>query len=131
MITTQLPTKYFLTGFFFFTLITFAEAGVTQVDSDFDGKLDQWQHKSEEGQLLKIEYDKNGDGKVDQIDIFEGHEKPVRVELDRNLDGTLDQVQHYSKSFILEYVEKDSKYSGLMDWREVYGFAPKLVEIRT
>jgi hypothetical protein len=97
-----LISKYFLTVFIFFTLITFAESVVIQVDSNFDGKLDQWQHKSEEDQLLKIEYDKNGDGKVDQIDIFEGHKKPVRVELDRNLDGTLDQIQHYSKSFILE-----------------------------
>ena len=95
-----LTSKYFLAGSLFFTLITFAEGVVIQVDSNFDGKLDQWQHKSEEDKLLKIEYDKNGDGKVDQIDIFEGHEKPVRVELDRNLDGTLDQIQHYSNSFI-------------------------------
>ena len=43
------------------------------------------------------------------------------IQVDRNLDGTLDQVQHYSKDFILEYIEKDSKYSGLVDWREVYG----------
>ena len=97
-----LTSKYFLSGFFFFNLITFAESVVLQLDSNFDGKPDQWQHKSEEDQLIKIEYDKNGDGKVDQIDIFEGHKKPVRVELDRNLDGTLDQIQHYSKSFILE-----------------------------
>ena len=121
MISNRFTMKCFLAVFLIFGLASFAGAEVIQVDSNFDGNLDQWHHKSEDGQLLKVEYDKNGDGKVDQIDIFEGNEKPVRVELDRNLDGTLDQVQHYSKDFILEYIEKDSKYSGLVDWREVYG----------
>jgi hypothetical protein len=104
---------------------------VIQVDSDFDGKLDQWQHKSEDDRLLKVEYDKNGDGKIDQIDIFDGSEKPVRVELDRDFDGTLDQVQHYSKGFILKYIEKDSKFSGLIDWREVYGPDNKVARLET
>ena len=82
-----------------------------QIDSDFDGKLDQWQHKSEDDHLLKVEYDKNGDGKIDQIDVFDGNEKPIRVELDRNFDGTLDQVQHYSKDFILKYIENMKNYA--------------------
>ena len=76
---TRQNKKYILVGLFFFSLASFAEGMVLPVDSDFDGKLDQWQHKSEDGQLLKVEYDKNGDGKIDQIDIFDGGEKPVRV----------------------------------------------------
>ena len=111
MKTTRMKKPYFLCGFLFLSLASFAEGVVIQIDSDFDGKLDHWQHKSEDDHLLKVEYDKNGDGKIDQIDVFDGNEKPIRVELDRNFDGTLDQVQHYSKDFILKYIEKDSKFS--------------------
>ena len=122
MKTTRLKIRLILyAGFLFLSLASLAEGVVIQIDSDFDGKLDQWQHKSEDDHLLKVEYDKNGDGKIDQIDVFDGNEKPIRVELDRNFDGTMDQVQHYSKDFILKYIEKDSKFSGLIDWREVYG----------
>jgi len=63
MITNQTKKTCFLCGFLFLALTSLAEGVVMQVDSDFDGKLDQWQHKSEEGRLLKVEYDKNGDGK--------------------------------------------------------------------
>jgi len=115
MAMTRISRRLFLSGFFLLSLTSLAESGVFPVDSDFDGKLDQWQHKSESGQLLKVEYDKNGDGKIDQIDVFEGHERPLRVELDRNLDGTLDQVQHYSKSFTLEGTSKNRVKSGWMN----------------
>ena len=114
--TTRLKTRYSLAGFLFLSLASLAEGVVFPVDSDFDGRLDQWQHKSEDGSLLKVEYDKNGDGKIDQIDIFDGNEKPIRVDLDRNFDGTLDQVQHYSKGFILKFIEKDSKFSVRKIW---------------
>ena len=63
----KLTRQYFLIGLFFFTLITFAEGVVIQIDSDLNGKPDQWQHKSIEGNFLKIEYDKNEDGKVSCI----------------------------------------------------------------
>ena len=48
-----------------------------QFDSNFNGKIDQWQHKSEKDDLLKVEYDKNEDGQVDQIDLYDGHDKPL------------------------------------------------------
>ena len=37
---------------------------VLQVDSDYDGKMDQWHHRSDDGKIIKIEFDKNGDGKI-------------------------------------------------------------------
>ena len=54
----RLPIVYFLTVFLFFILLTFAEGKVIQFDSNFNGKIDQWQHKSEKDDLLKVEYDK-------------------------------------------------------------------------
>ena len=66
------PTKIFIsTSFFFLCLIgSPISAEVFQIDSDFDGKLDQWHHKSKNGKMekwkiIKIEYDKNADGTVD------------------------------------------------------------------
>ena len=102
----RLITSYSFTGFLFFALINFAECAVIQLDTDLNGKMDQWQHKLGKKQLQKVEYDKNEDGQIDQIDTFNGHDKPIRVELDRNLDGTVDQTQYYSKTFVLERVEK-------------------------
>ena len=76
MITNRINIKHIIIGFFFLSLASLAQAEVLPVDSDADGSLDQWHHKSEEGVLLKVEHDKNGDGKIDQIDVFEGNEKP-------------------------------------------------------
>ena len=71
----------FILVWILFSLSTFVEGSVVQLDSDFDGKLDQWHHKTSDGKLEKVEYDRNGDGKPDQIDIYEGNNKPVRVDL--------------------------------------------------
>ena len=76
MKTTRMKKPYFLCGFLFLSLASFAEGVVIQIDSDFDGKLDQWQHKSEDDHLLKVEYDKNGDGKIDQIDVLTAMKNP-------------------------------------------------------
>ncbi len=58
---------------------------ILQVDSDFNGKMDQWHEMSDDGQTIKIEYDTNGDGKLDQVDIYDGNKKPILVKLDRNV----------------------------------------------
>ncbi|MFP6638489.1 MAG: hypothetical protein VB778_07690 [Nitrospinaceae bacterium] len=79
MKTTRLINRPVFVAILFLFLTSLKEGVVIPVDSDFDGKLDQWQHKSEDGVLLKVEYDKNGDGKIDQIDVFDGNEKPIRV----------------------------------------------------
>ena len=38
------------------------EAAVNEVDTNFDGKPDQWQHVSEKGKLFKVEHDGNFNG---------------------------------------------------------------------
>ncbi|SVE31698.1 uncharacterized protein METZ01_LOCUS484552, partial [marine metagenome] len=42
-----------------------ARADVLQLDNDFDGKMDQWHHMSDDNKIIKIEYDNNGDEKID------------------------------------------------------------------
>ncbi len=44
-----------------------AFAEILQIDSDFDGKPDQWHHRSEDGKLIKIDYDTNADGKLENV----------------------------------------------------------------
>ena len=45
-------------------------AEVNEVDSNFDGKIDQWQYVNDEGKVEKIEHDGDFDGKKDQIEYF-------------------------------------------------------------
>ena len=43
------------------------------------------------------------------------------AKLDRNFDGVLDQFQFYNKEGVLERVEKDSRFKGMVDWKEYFG----------
>jgi len=47
-------------------------AEVNEVDSNFDGKIDQWQYVDAQGKVVKIEYDGDFDSKVDQIEHYKG-----------------------------------------------------------
>ena len=69
---------------------------VNEIDSNFDGKIDQWQHVDDKGKVLKIEYDGDFDSKVDQIEHFEGDKILKHVEFDRNKDGKMDHKQYYA-----------------------------------
>ena len=40
-------------------------AVVNEIDSNFDGKIDKWEHLSPEGKVVKTEYDNDHDGKSD------------------------------------------------------------------
>ena len=48
-----------LTCFIFEVHLTYGE--VLQVDSDFDGKMDQWHHLYDDNKIIKIDYDNNDD----------------------------------------------------------------------
>ena len=63
-------------GMALFANLSFAK--VSKVDSNFDGKMDQWHHSNEEGKLYKIEYDSDFDGTIDQVEHFKGEKKNVK-----------------------------------------------------
>ena len=71
-------------------------AEVNEVDSNFDGKIDQWQYVNAQGKIKKIEYDSDFDGKVDQIEHFKDEKILEHVEFDRNKDGNMDFMQYYT-----------------------------------
>jgi hypothetical protein len=59
-----------------FSFILFTVSGsivfpeVAKIDSNFDGKMDQWRHNTVDGKTLKIECDTNFDGNIDQVEHF-------------------------------------------------------------
>jgi len=90
--------------FLYFILeISTAYSEVLQVDSNFDGEMDQWHHMSDNNKVIKIEYDNNGDSKIDQTDIYEKNKTPLRAKIDRNFDGNIDQVQYLLENTHFNY----------------------------
>lgn len=74
--------------------LSIASAEVVEIDSNFDGKIDQWQYFNSSGILEKAEYDTNHDGKADRWEYFDATGKLTRIEIDRNFDGKPDVVQN-------------------------------------
>ncbi len=60
-----------------------------QVDSDYDGTVDQTEIYDNEGQIIRVESDTTGNGKADKWVYYEKG-KPVRSEKDTNADGKPD-----------------------------------------
>ena len=56
----------------FFTALPCMAEVVNEIDSNFDGKIDQWQYVNAQGEVVKIEYDGDFDSKVDQIEHYKG-----------------------------------------------------------
>ena len=60
-----------------------------QVDSDYDGKVDQVEIYDNKGQIIRVESDTTGTGKTDKW-VYYKDGKPVRSEKDTNADGKPD-----------------------------------------
>jgi hypothetical protein len=60
-----------------------------QVDSDYDGKIDQVEIYDDNGQIIRVESDTTGDGKTDKW-VYYDNGKPVKSEKDTNADGKPD-----------------------------------------
>ncbi|TDJ52334.1 MAG: hypothetical protein E2O44_00740, partial [Nitrospina sp.] len=104
-----------------------AFAGVVAIDSDFDGKIDQWQYRTAEGKKIKVEYDRDGDGTVEHVEFFRGDNQLERAEF--YSDGKINQTQFYSESGKILRVERDSDQDGRVDWWEFFDTAEKIVRV--
>ena len=69
--------KTFLLSIALLTALTYPSFAndVLNIDTNEDGKFDQWQYLNETGKKLRIDYDKNRDGKIDSHPSF----SPSRV----------------------------------------------------
>jgi hypothetical protein len=113
-----------------------------EIDTDFDGYVDQWEYYDPAGKLIKIgsarrghspdlwtfpgpdgqpvrrEYDDDGDGRVDRAEILEAG-RIVRVEIDADRDGRMDRWQQW-KNGRLVAEELDINGDGKPDKRLTY-----------
>ena len=91
---------------------TFLFAGRMEVDSNFDGKTDQWHHVTESGEVDKVEYDMNFNGAIDQVQFFKSGKELSRIKFDTDHNGKFDQTQYYSSKNQVDRIEKDSNNDG-------------------
>lgn len=111
--------RVFVTVVFCFSLMThdprlipaFAET-VETVDTDKDGKPDEWKH-FEGKDLTRIERDRDHDGNR-EIKIWMKEGKPERSEVDRNGDGTPDLVRFLKEGKPLRE-QADLNFDGKLD----------------
>ena len=71
----------------------FAEEQMQAVDTDKDGKPDEWRY-SEGGKLVRVERDRDHNG-TREVRVLIKDEKPTYSEVDRNGDGRPDLVRFY------------------------------------
>ena len=94
------------------SLPAFAAETVEAVDTDKDGKPDEWRY-SEGKELVRVERDRNHDGKP-EIKIWMKAGKPERSEVDRNGDGTPDLVRFLQEGKPLRE-QADLNFDGKLD----------------
>ena len=65
-----------------------------EVDSNYDGVVDRIEFYDNNGQIVKIEFDRTGDGKTDEWVTYKNGQ-PSNVERDTNADGKPDVWVEY------------------------------------
>ena len=85
----------------------------TAVDSNSDGKADQWYELSA-GQIEKVSMDRNFDTVIDyNVEYDLGHQK-LYEEMDFNHDGRMDDFYYYEDGKLVRQ-EIDSNFDGAVD----------------
>jgi hypothetical protein len=85
----------------------------TAVDSNSDGKFDQWYEVSA-GRIEKVSMDRNFDTVVDyNVEYDLGHQK-IYEEMDFNHDGQMDDFYFYEQGKLIRQ-EIDSNFDGAVD----------------
>jgi len=91
-----------------------------EIDRDFDGIVDRWEHYSAGGALEKVGFSRAKDGKADAW-AFQGDDGQIaRIEVSTNRDGKVNRVKFYEIG-VLASVELDTNHDGRPDRRLTYG----------
>lgn len=143
--------RVFVTAVFCFSLMThdprlipvFAAETVEEVDTDKDGKPDEWKYYQanqldrverdrdhngireikiwmKEGKPERSEVDRNGDGTPDLVRFLQ-EGKPVREHADLNFDGKLDAWSYYREGGVKDFMILDKNHDGRPDAWFYYG----------
>jgi hypothetical protein len=102
-----------------------------EIDRDFDGIVDRWEHYSAGGALEKVGFSRANDGKADAW-AWQGEDGQIaRIEVSTNRDGKVNRVEFYEIG-ALARAEEDTNGDGTPDKRETYrGGALASVELDT
>jgi len=100
-------------------------------DTNHDGNTDFWMFANKE-KTIRTEVDLNYDSKVDMWGIFDENGRLIMGKKDTNYDGKVDVVNYY-KGGELEKVGVDANFDGVLDWWQYYeqGIAVKSVQDRS
>lgn len=109
--------KHFFIFVVFLSIFLSGASGeeVRSVDSDGDGRPDQWLY-SAGSRLVRLEEDLNRDGTVDKrADFFYKDGEKYKVEIDSNMDGKPDGWS-FHRAGVRYLIESDTDYDGRADY---------------
>ncbi|RZI81333.1 MAG: hypothetical protein EOP38_19630 [Rubrivivax sp.] len=89
------------------------------IDHDGDGQLDEKWYFSASGQALKTEIDRNFDGKVDYIALLNERGEVKEASSDDDFNGSLETRMHFKRGNA-ELAEVDTDGDGRADLRTLY-----------
>lgn len=90
-----------------------------EIDRDFDGVVDRWEHYGTGGNLEKVGYSRAGDGKADAW-AYQGPDGQVaRIEVSTRGDGTVNRTEFFEAGRLAR-VEEDSDGDGKPDKWETH-----------
>jgi len=96
-----------------------------ELDSDADGRVDQWLALYEDGQVRESREDGDRDGKVDLVTTYDTAGAPTERVEDADEDGKPNRVMRYTDGKPRE-VEEDSSGNGCLDHKQVLDAAGEL-----
>ena len=83
-------------------------------DYNHDGKPDHF-YTYRDGRISKSEVDRNFDGRIDQWEFYDHEGRPEHAESDENFDGRPD-VWYFYENGSLVRSERDTDFNGQPDW---------------
>lgn len=104
----------------FLLSLSILSAAETIIDSNNDGKADQW-YKMEGDFVVNVEADRDFDGVIDYRAHYNGNREISYEEFDFNYDGQMDDFYFYDEEGLLIRQEIDSNFDEHVDiWVYIY-----------
>ena len=90
-----------------------------EIDRDFDGVVDRWEHYSSDGALEKVGFSRASDGKADAW-AYQGADGQIaRIEVSTGRDGKVDRLEFYEAGRLVR-AEADADGNTKPDKWETY-----------
>jgi hypothetical protein len=90
-----------------------------EIDKDFDGRPDRWEHYDAAQKIEKVGFSRLNDGKEDAWSYADATGAIVRIDVSVKRDGKVQRVERYAQG-VLATAEEDTDADGRMDKWETY-----------